>query len=61
MNNKKFLKAEDISEMLGVSRSKAYQIIKDLNEELEHKGYITVRGKISAKYFYERCYGVEYM
>lgn len=61
MNNKKFLKAEDISEMLGVSRSKAYQIIKDLNAELENKGYITVRGKISAKYFYERCYGVDHM
>ena len=48
-------KKED--EAIGVSRSTAYRIIKRLNQELENKGYITVSGKVSKKYFADRFYG----
>lgn len=51
--------AKDLSEMLGVSLAKSYEIIKKLNIELEQKGYITIRGKISKAYFSERWYGLE--
>ena len=34
----------------------AYRVIKQLNEELSNKGYLTVSGKTSRKYFYERIY-----
>ncbi len=53
---KKLLSATDICEILGVSRSTAYRIIKRLNDQLEKKGKITVSGKISARYFYENVY-----
>ena len=33
------------------------RIIKRLNQELENKGYITVSGKVSKKYFADRFYG----
>ncbi len=55
----KYLMAADVSEELGVSKGKAYEIIKKLNEELSEKGYLTLAGKISRKYFEERIYGYE--
>ena len=43
---------------MGVSKSYAYKIVKRLNDELAAKNFLTVAGKINAKYFYERaCYG----
>ena len=51
-----FYTAEDVMEMLGIGKSKAYEIIKKLNEELEAKGYIVVRGKVSKRYFDEKMY-----
>lgn len=44
---------------MGVGESKAYKIIRSLNQKLSSKGYITVPGKVSSKYFEERVYGVE--
>lgn len=35
-----FIKADEVSEVLGISRSEAYRIIKKLNGELAAKGYI---------------------
>lgn len=48
--------APDIAEILSVSVPTAYRIIARLNAELEAKGYLTVRGRISKKYFTERMY-----
>lgn len=54
--NKRFLTATDVAELLDVSRSTAYRIIKQFNDELNKAGKLTVAGKISAKYFYENTY-----
>ena len=53
---KRFLTATDVAELLDVSRSTAYRIIKRLNDELNKAGKITMAGKVSAKYFYENTY-----
>lgn len=53
------LTAKDISEILGVSESKSYQTIRQLNDELKKKGFITFAGRVSKAYFYERMYGME--
>ena len=53
---RKFLTAADVAEILNVSRSTAYRIIRRLNDELNKAGKITVAGKISARYFYENTY-----
>ncbi len=47
---------EDVQVLLGVSPSKAYQIIRQLNSELKSKGYIVVMGKCPKKYFNEKFY-----
>lgn len=56
--NDKFLKVEDIMQILGISKSAAYKIMRQMNDELEKKGYIVIHGKVSRKYFAERFYGM---
>ena len=48
MQNKLFLKAADICELLEVKQTSAYEIIGNLNKELEEQGYLTLRGKVPA-------------
>lgn len=52
-----FISAQEVADMLGISKSKAYRIVSELNEELEAKGFITVAGKVSRKFFEEKFYG----
>ena len=56
---KQYITAEEISEALGVSLGKAYAIIRDLNAELQSKGYLTISGKVSRVYFNEKWYSGE--
>ena len=43
MQNKLFLKAADICELLEVKQTSAYEIIGNLNKELEEQGYLTLK------------------
>ena len=56
--NEKFLEVGDVMQILGISRSAAYKLMRQINSELEKKGYIVIRGKVSRKYFEERIYGI---
>ena len=51
MNEKTFLTVDEIAEILTVSKSKAYEIVRQLNKELEAKGIITVAGRVCTSYF----------
>lgn len=53
-----FITAQEVAELLGISKSKAYTIVRELNEELSVKGFITVAGRVSRKFFEEKFYGV---
>ena len=46
--------AAEVAEIMDCSGSTGYNIIKTLNDELEAKGLITRRGRVSIKYFCER-------
>ena len=58
MEETMYYTAADVRKMLGVSRGKAYQLIKELNEELEQRGYIVLAGKVPMKLFAEKVYGM---
>ena len=58
-SKKMYVTAEEAAEMLGVSTGYAYKIIRQLNDELRAKGFITVAGRVSRQYFSERIYGAE--
>lgn len=51
-----FMGVKEVSEILGVSESKGYGVIRELNSELKAKGFIIVPGKISRRFFFEKCY-----
>ena len=42
---KRFLDVHDVMEITGLSSSSSYIVIKQLNEELRKKGYLTIRAK----------------
>ena len=56
MNNP-LINVDDVAKELGVSKSYAYKIVREMNNELKQKGYITIAGKVSRLYFEERFYG----
>lgn len=45
-------------EILGVKQSKAYQIMRRINKELEAEGYETIAGRVSEARFREKFYCV---
>ena len=54
-----FITAEEVQQILSVSRSKSYQIIRDLNKELKSMGYHTIAGKCPIQFFKQKFYGLE--
>ena len=58
MKDNLFMTADDIVEITGMSIAYAYKLIKQLNGELEKKGYITIKGRVSRDYFEERLYWI---
>ena len=56
---KRFLDVHDVMEITGLSSSSSYIVIKQLNEELRKKGYLTIRANVISTYFYERFFGKE--
>lgn len=55
-SEQKFLRVTDVASLLDCSESHAYKIMQKLNKELEAKGKITVKGRISRRYLLERIY-----
>ena len=56
-NTKFYVTAEELSEAYGICLSKAYKMIRQLNAELEAKGFMIVQGKVPRRYVEERVYG----
>lgn len=56
MEQNMFMGVEEVRSILKISRSAAYKIIRNLNLELEKKGYITIKGRISREYFKGKFY-----
>lgn len=54
--NQRFLRVADVAVILDCSESHAYKVMQKLNKELEEKGKITVKGRISKRYLMERIY-----
>ena len=52
-----FVNVTTVQSDLGVSRAKAYQVIKDLNEQLKkkHPMAIVVAGKVNRVWYEEAC------
>ena len=53
----KFIRVKEVVEELQVSVPYAYKIIKMLNDELKAQGFMTISGRVSREYFYQRFFG----
>ena len=53
-----FVTAGEVAQDLGVSKPFAYKLVRQMNEELEEKGFITIAGRVSRKYYEEKFYGM---
>lgn len=51
---KMYITADEVANILGVSRGYAYKVIMGLNDELEEKGFRVFSGKVPTKYFEEK-------
>lgn len=51
--------AENVAKELGISKPTAYNIIRQCNEELKKKNYLTIDGKVPSAYFKKKWYGLE--
>ena len=60
MDNR-FIRAEEVAAELDVSKPYAYKLIRQLNEELKAKGFLTIAGRVNRQYFNERFYGTMQM
>ena len=50
MKNDLFVTAGEVAQDLGISKPFAYKLVRQMNEELEAKGFITIAGRVSRKY-----------
>lgn len=57
--NQMYLSAQEVANILGMSESYAYTVIRKMNDELKARGCITIAGKIPTKYFEEKFFGVQ--
>ena len=53
------LNAKSVADLLGVNIKKAHEIIRQLNKELESKGFLTIQYRVPKRYLMERFYGQE--
>ncbi len=55
--NRIYITASELAEMLGVSVGHAYKIIRKLNQELAEQGFLVIAGKVPRRYLEKRWYG----
>ena len=58
MNEKKYLRAQDVAAYMEISVPMAYKLIRRLNDELVAQGYLVVAGRVSRVYFEKKVYCV---
>ena len=58
LKNNLFVTDGEVAQDLGVSKPFAYKLVRQMNEELEAKGFMTIAGRVSRKYYEEKFYGM---
>ena len=56
MQKQSFMRADEVAQELGISKSHAYKVIHELIEELQEKGYLTISGRVNREFLREKDY-----
>lgn len=61
MEKKLYVDVNEVIADWGVSRAKAYEMIKDMNSRLSamNPNYIIINGKANRRFYEESCYGAK--
>lgn len=51
---KAFIGVDDVMAIVGCKKAKAYALIKQCNDELTQKNFLTNKGRVSSEYFCKR-------
>lgn len=54
--NTLFILADEVAKDLQVSKPTAYKIIREMYEELQQMGYLTISGRVSRDFYEEKIY-----
>ena len=58
LRKEKNITVAELAKELGISKPFAYKLVRQMNEELEAKGFLTIAGRVSRKYYEEKFYGI---
>lgn len=53
-NNEYFITVKEVMEIMHIKEGQAYKMMRQCNEELKAKGFMTVRGRVPKTFFFER-------
>ena len=57
MSEQMLMNVEEVAKELGISKSYAYRLVRQLNTEMKSLGYLTISGRINRQFFLEKvCY-----
>ena len=59
MNKNLFIRVDDMVSELQISKPYAYKLMREMNEELRKKGFMTISGRVSRQFFEEKFYGIK--
>jgi len=59
MSKELFIKVDEITKALQISKPYAYKLMREMNMELEKQGYMTISGRVSRQFFEEKFYGLK--
>ena len=59
MSKNLFIRVDDMVSELQISKPYAYKLMREMNEELRKKGFITISGRVSRQFFEEKFYGIK--
>lgn len=58
MTDSELLNVDEVAELIGVSRSYAYRVIRKLNQELTAAGHYVVPGRVNRACLEQKHFGV---
>jgi len=59
MNKNLFIRVDDMVKELQISKPYAYKLMREMNDELKKKGFMTISGRVSRQFFEEKFYGIK--
>ena len=58
MSKEQIVREEEVDGERGISKRYAYKLVREMDDELKQKGFLTIPGRVSRNYFEEKFYGL---